>query len=215
MQHVKTKDVIMGRVKSALGSAPGVSLPVPDFDSPILTPFTDDVEMTFVQNFKAVKGQFFFCIDEADCAKQIATYVQKKDLKDVFIWEKSFESIFSNVDFYFKVNEDDYINCELGITSCEALIARTGSILISSATLSGRRNSVFPPIHAVIARTSQIVSEIKEGLNLVKEKYADNYPSLVSLITGPSRTADIEKTLVLGAHGPKELLLFLIDDSQY
>ena len=48
----------------------------------------------------------------------------------------------------------------------------------------------------------------------MKKKYPDNYPSMISLITGPSRTADIEKTLVMGAHGPKELYVFLIEDNE-
>jgi len=46
----------------------------------------------------------------------------------------------------------------------------------------------------------------------MKRKYKDEYPSMISLITGPSRTADIEKTLIIGAHGPKEVYVFLIDD---
>jgi L-lactate dehydrogenase complex protein LldG len=64
----------------------------------------------------------------------------------------------------------------------------------------------------VIANTSQIVPDIKDALTGMKERYGKNLPSLVSVITGPSRTADIEKTLVMGAHGPKELYLFLIDN---
>jgi L-lactate dehydrogenase complex protein LldG len=45
----------------------------------------------------------------------------------------------------------------------------------------------------------------------VQERYGDQLPSMISMISGPSRTADIEKTLVLGAHGPKELVLFLVE----
>jgi L-lactate dehydrogenase complex protein LldG len=47
---------------------------------------------------------------------------------------------------------------------------------------------------------------------MVQTKYPTLLPSMINMITGPSRTADIEKTLVLGAHGPKELMLFLIED---
>jgi L-lactate dehydrogenase complex protein LldG len=64
----------------------------------------------------------------------------------------------------------------------------------------------------VIARTGQLVMDLKDGFQLLKSKYGQNIPSLISTITGPSRTADIEKTLVLGAHGPKELFVFLVDD---
>ncbi len=101
----------------------------------------------------------------------------------------------------------------MGITFCEFLIARFGSIMISSGQRSGRRLNVFPEIHIVFAKTSQIVPELKDALTGMKERYDRNMPSLVSVITGPSRTADIEKTLVMGAHGPKELYVFLVDEN--
>ena len=65
----------------------------------------------------------------------------------------------------------------------------------------------------VIAYASQLVLELKDAFKLLKTKYGEKLPTLISNITGPSRTADIEKTLVLGAHGPKELIVFLLDDS--
>ena len=80
--------------------------------------------------------------------------------------------------------------------------------MLSSKQGSGRSLSIFPPIHIVIAFASQLVEDIQDGLELVKKKYA-TLPSMICLTTGPSRTADIEKTLVLGAHGPKELVVFL------
>jgi L-lactate dehydrogenase complex protein LldG len=55
--------------------------------------------------------------------------------------------------------------------------------------------------------------DLKDSFSLIKKKYGTNLPSMLSVITGPSRTADIEKTLVLGAHGPKDLYVFLLDDS--
>ena len=101
---------------------------------------------------------------------------------------------------------------EAGLSTCEALISRTGSILLSSANSSGRRLTIYPEKHLVVARASQLVPDIKDGLNLLRGKYEGKMPSMISLVSGPSRTADIEKTLVLGAHGPKQLVLFLIDD---
>jgi len=84
--------------------------------------------------------------------------------------------------------------------------------MVSSRQASGRRLNVYPPAHIVLAYVSQLVPDIKHALANIKTKYADKLPSMISLITGPSRTADIEKTLVMGAHGPKDLYLFLVDD---
>jgi L-lactate dehydrogenase complex protein LldG len=66
-------------------------------------------------------------------------------------------------------------------------------------------------VHICIAWTDQLVYDIKDGLQLIKEKYGNSLPSVISLATGPSRTADIEKTLVVGVHGPREVYLFLIE----
>jgi len=98
---------------------------------------------------------------------------------------------------------------QAGITGCEFLIARTGSVVVSSASLSGRQMNVFPPVHIVLAHISQLVNLPEDALIAMQEKYGITLPSTISTITGPSRTADIEKTLVLGAHGPKEFIVFL------
>jgi len=85
--------------------------------------------------------------------------------------------------------------------------------MISAGQQSGRRLNVYPEVHIVFSKTSQIVSELKDAFAGMEERYGTKMPSLVSVITGPSRTADIEKTLVMGAHGPKELFVFLVDEN--
>ncbi|HEY1629171.1 MAG TPA: LUD domain-containing protein [Tepidisphaeraceae bacterium] len=112
-------------------------------------------------------------------------------------------------------NASDLEACDVGITQCDALIAQTGSVLITTRSAGGRALSVLPPHHVVIARRDQLLPDLPAAFDLVKRKYADNYPSFISLITGPSRTGDIERILVLGAHGPKKLtILFLNFDAE-
>jgi len=84
--------------------------------------------------------------------------------------------------------------------------------MVSSGLNSGRRIMVYPETHVVIAKASQVVPELKDALVGMKKKYQGKFPSQITTITGPSRTADIEKTLVMGAHGPKRLYVFMIDD---
>ena len=110
-----------------------------------------------------------------------------------------------------KINQTSLHNCDASVTSCEYLIARTGTIVMSSAQQQGRTVSVYAPVHICIAYVDQLVYDIKEGIQLLKEKYKRNLPSMITFATGPSRTADIEKTLVVGVHGPKEVYLFLVD----
>jgi L-lactate dehydrogenase complex protein LldG len=82
---------------------------------------------------------------------------------------------------------------------------------MSAAQESGRTVSVYAPVHICVAYTSQLVYDIKDALLKAREKYSGNLPSLITFATGPSRTADIEKTLVVGVHGPKEVYVFLVD----
>ena len=107
------------------------------------------------------------------------------------------------VDAGYDVNEME--GCDAGITECDALIAQTGSIVLTSRSGGGRALSVLPPHHVVIARRSQLVPDLPAAFALLQSRYHDDYPSFITLITGPSRTGDIERILVLGAHGPKKL----------
>ncbi|MEI6241289.1 MAG: lactate utilization protein [Planctomycetia bacterium] len=101
--------------------------------------------------------------------------------------------------------------CDAGITACEALVAQTGSILVSSATCGGRALSILPHVHVVIATCDQIVATLGDALHFAQERSGGRMPSMLSFITGPSRTGDIERILVLGAHGPKELVVILVE----
>jgi L-lactate dehydrogenase complex protein LldG len=100
--------------------------------------------------------------------------------------------------------------CDAGVTTCEALVSQTGSILVSSATSGGRGLSILPHVHVVVAALDQIVPTLGDALHQAKERHAGRLPSMLSFITGPSRTGDIERILVLGAHGPKELVVILV-----
>jgi L-lactate dehydrogenase complex protein LldG len=97
--------------------------------------------------------------------------------------------------------------CDVGITECDALIAQTGSVLVTNRSAGGRALSVLPPHHVVLARREQLMPDLPAAFAMLKTKYNGSYPSMVSFITGPSRTGDIERILVLGAHGPKKLTI--------
>jgi L-lactate dehydrogenase complex protein LldG len=100
--------------------------------------------------------------------------------------------------------------CSVGITQCDGLVAQTGSVLVTSRSCGGRALSVLPPHHVVLAHRQQLVRDLVEAFALLKTRYAPDYPSFISFISGPSRTGDIERILVLGAHGPKKLSIFCL-----
>lgn len=103
----------------------------------------------------------------------------------------------------YDVNEME--SCDAGITECDALVAQTGTIVLTSRSAGGRAVSVLPPHHVVLARREQFLPDLPSAFAMLKQKYSGSYPSMIALVTGPSRTGDIERILVLGAHGPKRL----------
>ncbi len=104
----------------------------------------------------------------------------------------------------------DLEKCDVALTECDALIAQTGSVLVTSGSAGGRALSILPPHHVVLARREQLIRDLSEAFALLKKNYSANYPSFISFITGPSRTGDIERILVLGAHGPKKLTILCV-----
>ncbi|MCP3919756.1 MAG: lactate utilization protein [bacterium] len=101
------------------------------------------------------------------------------------------------------------LECDLGVTGAQHGIAETGTLVLFSESERHRLTSLVPPIHVALVRSSTIVPTLGEAL---AEARRAGLPPLVSFITGPSRTGDIELTIVVGVHGPKTLHVILIDD---
>ena len=206
-----SKEAILKKIRQSL-TRRNTLPPEPNFSSDIYSKSEEeDLSVIFANQFLQHKGEFYFVENEKELCEVLANVASVKEFKNIFVWEKSLIDMLSPSSLIFDTSEKNFSEAGVGITSCEVLIARTGSALISSANLSGRRLSIYPHIHIVVAKTSQLKYDIKDGLEFIRV----NIPSMICLETGPSRTADIEKTLVLGAHGPKELLVFLIDDSTH
>ena len=180
-------------------------------DLPHYAPLEDLPEVLFAEQFTAVSGQFVFCEDEIQFIENLLELAEERKWHKIYCWEPALQDVLTRYDYPYFETDKDFEQADVGFTLCEALIARNGSILLSNGNMAGRRLSIYPPVHIVLAYTSQMVLDLKDGFKLLKNKYGNDLPSMISNVTGPSRTADIEKTLVLGAHGPKELFVFLLD----
>lgn len=183
--------------------------------TPIYPPQDELLELIFAEEFTRINGQFIFCEDENAFQSNLQELISAKNWAHVYCWERPLQNILNKAQIIHIGNDQGFIDhADVGITLCDAIAARTASIMVGSGNEAGRRLSVYPHAHVVVAYTSQLYPDIKEALHFIKQKYEGKIPSMISNTTGPSRTADIEKTLVLGAHGPKEIFCFLIDDSQ-
>jgi len=212
MRESTTKEKVLKQIRDALIDKSDNPFPDIDFESSVYSEITESLDITFAEAFNAVAGNFVYCTDENDFLNNFYHIASNNKWDNFFCLDSDLLNILKPTNLLISSEEKDFINQKVGITKCEFLIARLGSIMVSSKQISGRRMNVYPEIHIVVAYTSQLVEDMKHALKLIRTKY-DTMPSMISLITGPSRTADIEKTLVMGAHGPKELFVFLIDDS--
>lgn len=214
MRENASREEVLKAVRKALIHKSEVDYSSADSDTEIYTsPEEDSLELLFAKIFSSLKGNFIFCETQDDFPKILATLIEENKWNNIFCAEPQVAAMLEKGKIQFLSNQRDFLSCNVGITLCEFLAARTGSIIVSSRQKAGRRLPVYSNIHITVAYTSQLVYNLKDAFRELKKKYEPNFPSQVTTITGPSQTADIEKTLVQGAHGPKEIFLFLIDDN--
>lgn len=207
-----SKNNILKKIRQALATPVPAPFPYHENAEDFFQPAQQEMEIEFAENFTRLLGKFSFCANEKELAQQLNKLCASKEWKNVYCREPQLKQLL-NANGFSNFDAADVNNCDASITDCEMLIARTGSILMSAAQKSGRTTSVYAPVHVCIAYTDQLVYDIKDGLAFIRNKYKGNLPSLITLATGPSRTADIEKTLVVGIHGPKEVFCFLVERS--
>ena len=205
-----SKENILKKIRQALAHPTPLPFPKSDNNENVFTPLQQEPEIEFAEQFTKLQGRFIYCVNRQELAFQVNSLIKKQDWQKVFCLEKNIVDILGT-QFSDRVTTTDLAGCDVSVTGCEALVARTGSMVLSAAQASGRNASVYAPIHICIAFTSQLVVDIKDALQLMKDKYGNKTPSLITFATGPSRTADIEKTLVVGVHGPKEVFCFLVE----
>jgi len=206
------KENILKKIRQALSNQVPVPFPQSEGNSSVFQPPVDDLAVQFAQEFTKLQGKFIFCADEKDMAEQLLQLSAANNWNKIVCREEKLKMLLQKnqfpVSFY-----DQLSDCDVSFTTCELLVSRTGTMVLSSANESGRTTSVYAPIHVCIAYSNQLVYDLKDALQLLREKYNGKLPSFISFATGPSRTADIEKTLVVGVHGPKEVFVFLVESA--
>ncbi len=207
-----SREKILKKIRKALIHKSPTEIGDVDKTSEIFTSSEEPLEIQFATNFSAVNGRFVFCENEAEFIESFDFIAKDNQWENIYCLEPKIKELLQKANIKFSDKEEDLLKTDIGLTICECLVARTGSVVVSSKQLSGRRVPFYSNFHIVVAYTSQLVANTNDSLKFIKEKYNNNLPSMISTITGPSKTADIEKTLVQGAHGPREMFVFLIDD---
>ena len=213
----KAKENILRRVREAL-LQDSVPKPFPEIENgpapQQYAPMSQDTpEETFAFEFSKAGGQFVFCNNEKEFAQQLQLLADAKQWKEVVCARPEMFSflVAQGLNFVREINFR-HADTDACITDCEAAVARTGSLLFSSRQSFGRTAPIYFPAHITVVYAHNIVADIDIALQMMQNKYGvNNMPSMINLNTGPSRTADIEKTLVTGVHGPKEVYCFFIN----
>lgn len=181
----------------------------PDFEQHVFPSVIFPLEQTFKTQLEVINGKVFIFQSEAELFNSLKTDLLQFQSENIFCSEPDIIKKLGQFEIGFNEYSGVVKNMEAGITGCEFLVAQTGSAMVSSAQGGGRQMNIFPPLHIIIATRTQLVATLEEAYSMIQQKYAEGLPSQIALITGPSRTADIEKTLVLGAHGPRELWVMI------
>ncbi|MBI2855364.1 MAG: lactate utilization protein, partial [Chloroflexi bacterium] len=103
---------------------------------------------------------------------------------------------------------------QIGITGVDYAVAETGTLVLLTGPGTGRLPSLLPPLHIALVEKRQVVGTLEELLAILAERHlrpGEPFNSCVTFITGPSRSSDIEMTITLGVHGPKELHVIIIE----
>ncbi|MEQ1861101.1 MAG: LUD domain-containing protein [Chthoniobacteraceae bacterium] len=224
------REAILGRVREALrvpaprhhekpAPAPGSIATAPFREwLPVVGPTHEDRLASFMRLSESLRTEFVNCptieLAGAHLAKlasdhgweRLATHAG--DLTDVLAEHVRPREVLRIESDYDK---NALEACDAGLTECECLVAQTGSVCVTTRSSGGRALSVLPPHHVVIASRAQLLPDLTAAYELLAQKYgASGYPSFMGFINGPSRTGDIERILVLGAHGPKKLTVLLV-----
>jgi L-lactate dehydrogenase complex protein LldG len=214
----KAKENILRKIRASLQEE---SLPVPypevekyknnSFFHPGSLPSPEE---NFAAEFTRNGGHFVFCNDGQEAVENLISLTKSKGWNEVLCANKRLFSylIHQKLPFIREFNPQNE-SASACITDCEAAVARTGSIFLSSRQNYGRVAPVYFPVHIVLLFGNQVVPDIEGGLHLIKQKYKGQLPSQVSLVTGPSRSTNIEHTDIISTQGPRELFCFFLNNN--
>jgi L-lactate dehydrogenase complex protein LldG len=206
-----SRNHILARLKAAQDRRGEIGESIPDFTSPIYHPLNDSLSQEFKNNLELIGGEVFICPARTEISSHILRICTERNQEQLFCVSPELSQL-APENIKIHSSENDFLDLNIGLTGCEFLVAHLGSVLVSSAQISGRRLNVFPETHIVVAHQSQLIDFLDSAMEKLQNKYKNNLPSLISNITGPSRTADIEKTLVMGMHGPKSLIVLISEE---
>jgi len=202
-----TRDTILNRVNDALHDAP--RQPMPELPREPRVPGDTAARTTATLTaVEYVGGKTRRVTTQDELRSALAELVRAEHVKKAMVWENQeleelgIAEMLSQLDVEIaspRADKRELAQCDLGVTGADAVLPQTGTLALRTTPAQAEVVSLLPRVHLAIFRTTALRADLAEMLTQIKDR-----PHAV-LITGPSRTADIEKTLAIGVHGPKML----------
>jgi L-lactate dehydrogenase complex protein LldG len=165
----------------------------------------------FYENLEMVGGKCTIVPNIESASAALKTILADLDPRRIAISDSPLvrsivSSLATNAKILTNAPTAELFNCEVGITGAQLAIAETGTLVLRSEEESSRLTSLVPDVHICILEAEKIRETMAEALGILR----DDLNPTVTFITGPSRTSDIELTLAIGVHGPRELHVIVI-----
>jgi len=183
------RESILDSIRTHLAASPPADDHPVTPANPVILSKSDPINR-FKESVESVSGHCIITTDAADVLKQILTDLNAQRIA------------YSDN----PPNAHDIFHFDVGVSTAQAAIAETGTLVLDSDCERHRLVSLVPPVHIAIVNASSIVETLGDALTLLQKK---EISPAITFITGPSRTADIELTLAIGVHGPQELYVIV------
>ena len=208
MEESTSREKVLKKVRNALmQKSAKESIANIDFESEVFYTSSDDPELIFAQNFTEAGGKFIFCEDNAVLIDNLDFVIKESGWTSGLACEEPIiQELLRIAEVPFQ--EQFSVDTPIVICSCECLIARTGSIMVSTRQGTTKNALLSPKIQVVVAFTNQLVGDLKEGLNFVRQKYNGHFPNMLSVITNPinqSGNLDFPELFVLLIESEEEI----------
>ena len=229
-----SRDHMLARIRASLDHSRATLAELaarrPHAPPPFVHPPQDDLPAQFAAELAKLEGYPHRCSDDAEALEAIRAILQRHQATGVVAWDwaqlglPGLGALLAELGAH--VLGGDIIGpqradrlaaiepAKVCISGAEAGIAESGTLVLRSGVGRGRLASLVAPVHIAVLRRTQIVRGLGAALALIRERYGHDPlidSSNLTLISGPSRTGDIELTLTLGVHGPREIHAVLID----
>lgn len=209
MDNTAARQRILQRIGQALANPVVEPYPHSAPDNRLHAPHDPDILTDiFKKEFTSLLGNFFLFDSIAAMNEKLHSLAATNNWKNI-CYEENIAGLFGHA-INTHPDRAELLTVEVAITGCLGLVAQTGTVVLSSSSAAGRALPVYAPVHIAVAYKHQLYFDLDASLQGIMTEGADALPSSLVYASGPSRTGDIEKTLVVGVHGPRETYVFML-----